>query len=556
VLDYDGVGGMAVHTREYPILRGLVHAETGSDKDHLWVRTPAPVAYQAIRLPDGSKLEVFGNKHIVVCPPSLHPSGKPYRWKRPPWDGIPLLDLAAIGITPKVASSAPAGTPIEVGEALSVNEIDAIVGLVTPAYSEGQKHTLVLALAGWLASQGVPEADANTIVAALAEAGDNTRDLARAVSDTYRKAAAGLAIAGWARLTDRYDPLLPPAAIKRLDLVLRRRHPILDLVPRAPTLIVPELATPPSFDGGITLAELQRTVFAPLNWIVGDILPEGAALLAGKAKSKKSWLGLNISLNVAGPSGRVLGRTVLPGRVLYLDLEGNQRRIQSRVRSMLGHRAIPWPDRFHLFTEWPSGALGLAHLRAWLEQHGDTRLIVIDVFADFRGPTDPKANMYEADREISKALNKLAEEFHCAILLVHHTRKMKADDVFDEISGTTGLQSGVGTMWVLSRMADGVHTQLSLRGRDLVDDEPLALSWNVLECVHEVGGSVAELALTQERQAVLNALADDEARTVKDIASMVGTTVPAMRMLLSRMLQAGLIDRVDPGKYARIAKAQ
>src|SRR6185503_17227877 len=99
---------------------------------------------------------------------------------------------------------------------------------------------------------------------------------------------------------------------------------------------------------------------------------------------------------------------------------------------------------------------------------------------------DPKANMYEADRTISKALNQLAEEFHCAILLIHHTRKMKADDVFDEISGTTGLQSGVGTMWVLSRMPDGLHTQLSLRGRDLIHDEPLALGWSDYHCRHVI----------------------------------------------------------------------
>jgi DNA primase len=43
---------------------------------------------------------------------------------------------------------------------------------------------------------------------------------------------------------------------------------------------------------GITAAELQRKTFDPLRWMVEGIVPEGALLIAGRPKSKKSWLRL------------------------------------------------------------------------------------------------------------------------------------------------------------------------------------------------------------------------------------------------------------------------
>ena len=67
----------------------------------------------------------------------------------------------------------------------------------------------------------------------------------------------------------------------------------------------------------ISAAELQRVQFAPLKWIVDGILPEGATLLAGKPKSKKSWKALAVAAAVA-MGGKVLGYyDTLQGEVLY-----------------------------------------------------------------------------------------------------------------------------------------------------------------------------------------------------------------------------------------------
>src|SRR5438128_9799822 len=48
-----------------------------------------------------------------------------------------------------------------------------------------------------------------------------------------------------------------------------------------------------------TLAQLQTMTFGPLKYIVPDLIVEGAVLLAGKPKAKKSWLALDVGIAVA-----------------------------------------------------------------------------------------------------------------------------------------------------------------------------------------------------------------------------------------------------------------
>lgn len=305
---------------------------------------------------------------------------------------------------------------------------------------------------------------------------------------------------------------------------------------------------------GITAAELQRKQFAPLRWIVEGMVPEGALLIAGRPKSKKSWLALGISLAVA-MNGRALGSLpVLGGRVLYLDLEGNQRRIQERIRTILGRESIAWPENFHLFTagEWPTGEEALPALVQWFRDYPDTTLVVIDVLQDFRPAIKKGENPYDYDRNTLKAVNQLAEANHATVIIIHHTRKMKSEDAADEISGTLGAPSAVATYWVLSRAEDGKHTILTPNGRDLRHDDKLALLWDPLSCLHTIDGTADQVSLSYERQTILRVLADDRPHSPKEIAMAVGKSVGAVQQMMLDMLHAGQVDRVGIGAYARV----
>jgi len=300
---------------------------------------------------------------------------------------------------------------------------------------------------------------------------------------------------------------------------------------------------------GVTLSDLQKVEFPPLQWIVSHIMPEGVTLLAAKPKMKKSWLALNIALAVA-LGGKALGQLdVMPGRVLYLDLEGNQRRIQHRVGEILGGDTV-WPDRFHVYTEWVQGDDCLVRLEQWMMMHPDTTLVVVDLLGEVRPPVDQRQNSYQQDRAFLVELNRFAERYGIAILVIHHTRKAKGDDVFDEVSGTLGINSAVATMWILSRTPEGAVI-LSLSGRDLIHDDPLSLRWDGLTCSFIVDGTAAEASATAERRVVLSLLQDGQDWTPRQMAVDLGKTVGAINQLLRRMLAEGDVEKVGYGKYRR-----
>jgi AAA domain/Domain of unknown function (DUF3854) len=109
----------------------------------------------------------------------------------------------------------------------------------------------------------------------------------------------------------------------------------------------------------VSATELMAIEFPKPRWIVPGIVPEGTTILAGKPKMGKSWLALGISVAVEG-GGVALGtKRVERGAVLYLALEDNPRRLQSRLKKLLPVGAAP--EGLELATEWPrlgDGGLG------------------------------------------------------------------------------------------------------------------------------------------------------------------------------------------------------
>ena len=77
-------------------------------------------------------------------------------------------------------------------------------------------------------------------------------------------------------------------------------------------------------------------------------------------------------------------------------------------------------------------------------------------------------NTYANDYRDLSALKKLADAHGIAILLIHHLRKEKADDVFNRISGTTAISGAVDASFTLVEEQRGSgRARLSCIGRDI-----------------------------------------------------------------------------------------
>ena len=76
-------------------------AETGKGF-HLHLRSPKPIRGYTIR-PEryGVRIDVRGQGNYVVCPPSLHPSGKMYRWVERDKEVLFVKDPSEASLGPK-----------------------------------------------------------------------------------------------------------------------------------------------------------------------------------------------------------------------------------------------------------------------------------------------------------------------------------------------------------------------------------------------------------------------------------------------------------------------
>jgi hypothetical protein len=302
------------------------------------------------------------------------------------------------------------------------------------------------------------------------------------------------------------------------------------------------------FANAWTADKLVAEEFPPPRWAVCGLIPEGLAVLAGAPKAGKSWLALNLALAIAGGT-TVLGEIQTDaGDVLYLALEDTPRRLQSRMRKILGDQ--PAPAGLTLLTEFPTLPAGGADaICGWLEARPNARLVVIDVFAKMRGNNAPGVNPYDADYAAMGRAKAIADRFGIAVILVHHLRKMAADDFTAELSGTNGVAGAADTIMALKRTKGEADAVLQITGRDVDEAEramrfdPANGTWALL------AGAALDHTLQPTRAGILAYLRQFPGATPKAISDALGEDRETIRRTCSRMADDGQVRRRDGGRY-------
>ncbi|WP_206685947.1 AAA family ATPase [Kribbella qitaiheensis] len=297
-----------------------------------------------------------------------------------------------------------------------------------------------------------------------------------------------------------------------------------------------------------TADRLVHHDFPEPNWAIASLVPEGLSVLAGAPKVGKSWLALGWAVAVAG-GYRALGSIdCAAGPVLYLALEDNPRRLQGRILKVLDGAAAP--GGLYLPTaclNLPAG--GADMIRAWLDAHPGARMVVIDVFAKVRGQA-AGSNAYTDDYRAAGIAKAIADEYGIAVVLVHHTRKMAADDFLEELSGTNGIAGAADTIHVLSRSRHEADAVLKTTGRDVEEaeralkfDQPTG-TWSLLD------GPALDHTLSDTSAVILRYVRAHQGATPKEIADTTGIAYENTKRTCSRMEKRGHLVRVGDGQYA------
>jgi hypothetical protein len=173
----------------------------------------------------------------------------------------------------------------------------------------------------------------------------------------------------------------------------------------------------------------------------------------------------------------------------------------------------------------------------------------VDTLEKLRPAAKPHTPQYSADYAAITGLHRIAHERGVAIVVVHHVRKMEADDPFDMVSGTNGLTGAADTILVLRKQAGTVT--LHARGRD-IEEKQTACEFNKDTCRWTLLGEAEKVHNSGERTAILEALAvfDTGQMRIAEIMAATGRRDRnALDQLLFKMLRDGDLVRVKRGVY-------
>lgn len=302
----------------------------------------------------------------------------------------------------------------------------------------------------------------------------------------------------------------------------------------------------------ITAKDLAAKTFPPPRWAIPDLLPEGLTILAGKPKAGKSWLALNVAVAMA-TGGQALRKIhVEQGEVLYLALEDSERRLQERLGKIV---LDSFPENLHFLTARDFPPLhkgGLEALDAWLTNKAEARLVIIDTLARVKPPRGRNSDAYAHDTAMIADLQTIAINHKLALIVVHHTKKARTDDFVEDVSGTYGLTGSADCIAVLIRKdRNTVDAVLKITGRDVPDMEK-ALKLNAEIGSWEILGEAQEFTMSRDRQEILAILRERGPQTPKQLANILGKTKDAIRMMLRRMEDTGVIRLNSDGEYEAI----
>ena len=281
-------------------------------------------------------------------------------------------------------------------------------------------------------------------------------------------------------------------------------------------------------------AALMSQPLRPPDFVVDSLLAQGLHILAGSPKVGKSWLALWLAVTVA-KGEPVWDMATKRGHTLYLCLEDSVLRIQNRLFEITEDA----PENVHFCKECAPIGQGLEEqIENFSVEHPGTVLVIIDTLQMVRPIHDATyANDY---RDLS-VLKRLADRLGLAILLIHHLRKEKAEDVFNRISGTTAISGAVDSSFTLVEERRGCgRAKLTCIGRD-IEYRELELARNSDNVWELLSDSRTQPELLEGRITVLLSEFLEEQR------EFIGTPTE-----LSQKIDPGGQEGITPKKVSRL----
>ena len=301
----------------------------------------------------------------------------------------------------------------------------------------------------------------------------------------------------------------------------------------------------------MSASELEKKELAPTNWMIEGILPEGLTILAGAPKSGKSILALNLALALSSETEIIGKKGSSLKKVLYLSYEDSERRLQDRIiKNKNGLTIKNDPETFFLNGCNPpridDGVL--ANIGNSIKENKFEILILDTLGTSINNKRKKGLSSYMDEYELLNNLQRFSLDHKISLIVLHHTRKMKAESVFDEISGTRGITGAADANFVLQR--NKMSGTLSIQGRDL-EEQIFDLEFDKQNLIWKMIGLKTNIDLTPEQKSIIDVFENDYDKELKpsEIQKILEKEETNIRPTIGKLVDLGLLNQNAYGKY-------
>lgn len=221
--------------------------------------------------------------------------------------------------------------------------------------------------------------------------------------------------------------------------------------------------------------EIMSMDIKPINWFVEDLFTTGLSIICGASKIGKSWFVQNLCLSISN-GDKFLDKPTNKQTCWYMALEDDESLSKTRLDKML--KGKPAPNNFYIsYSIYSMEKLDkdkptlMEYIAENVKRNPEIKLVVIDTFQKVRSSALRGESMYAHDYRDISTLKQLADELDIAIVLIHHTNKMKDRDTdgdpFSKISGTNGIMASADCIFLLSKKRDEQTVDFTFTGRKI-----------------------------------------------------------------------------------------
>jgi hypothetical protein len=566
VIDFDLAKGADpdLVTLGFPI---TLRVETGGGF-HLWFLSDQDIKNSASKL--GQGIDIRGNGGYVVAPPSVHYSGKTYQFlNQDPITEFPDDLLAKL--------NQPAPIPQADLNDLNRDDDEEIILSYIPDLPdmapEGSRNDFLARMGGKLRRQGFSAEEIETTLITA-----NQKRCSPPLPDREVRQIA--------QSVSRYIP------VEQIETGIEDEELDFDLTPDPdqeqqqpnptdPTDPTDQSAPDPftaqngidPFLGAMTADDFDLVVFGQPEMILQGLYKGEWGLVVGIGSVGKTTLLLNICISLAAgrPFLPIVPEGNAPRRVLFIDFEGPdfklQRHVRTQRKNLSPKESALVGQNLHLVVEpeinggkpWRlTDIQSLKNLAAYVQQH-KIDLVIVDTLSQASSLKDENNNA-EVQQKVVLPVRRLVRHCGISMLLVHHEGRGKQQNAASDMQyrgrGATALMDASRYQITAVPVDKDVREVIKVVNSKNKGEgfDPVTLTLDKVTrwfAANQIGTAPApQPKLEDSILEILENRTDPDGMKTQEIQSMIpGASRPTLFRTLKEMVADGLLIKTKHGLY-------